>query len=351
MPVPVSPALNPFAVTALVTSLLCLAPLGLIFGGIALLQISRKGQRGKGLAIAGISVSSAVLLLAGVAVTLGDFRVWTPPSRSDSGEVAQRGWTTVPSIEVGDCFNPGAWLPERDTPPLGDTSVELVPCDEQHRGEAYATFTLSDGGGFPGRDAVAMTAWSRCAQLYLDYSMDPLAFGRLQTYYYFPGQRDWDAGRRGVLCWVARPGLAELDTSVQRDASNLDSDQLAFLSALKPLNTEAVLRPPKGPRQDLAGARAWAGRMAEAQAETARLLEEAELPGAKQPTERLVAEFQAGLPFWRQASKAPDADAFLGQLRSVDQHTGARYVRQIRRLLDLPPPGQALQGTDAPAAA
>ncbi|MFE3638229.1 DUF4190 domain-containing protein [Streptomyces cellostaticus] len=56
---PAPPALNPFAVTALVTSLLCLAPLGLIFGIVALLQISRKGQRGKGLAIAGISVSGA----------------------------------------------------------------------------------------------------------------------------------------------------------------------------------------------------------------------------------------------------------------------------------------------------
>jgi hypothetical protein len=103
----VRPSLNSFAVTALVVSLLCLAPLGLIFGIVALLQISKKGQRGKGLAIAGISVSGVVLVLAGVVATI-DFNVWTPPARSDSGEVAKRGWTTIHSIKVGDCFNPAS---------------------------------------------------------------------------------------------------------------------------------------------------------------------------------------------------------------------------------------------------
>ncbi|MGW0731164.1 DUF4190 domain-containing protein [Streptomyces sp. NPDC002851] len=343
--------MNPFAVTALVTSLLCLAPLGLIFGIVALLQISRKGQRGKGLAIAGISVSGAVLLLAGIAFAVVDFRIWTLPARTDSGEVAKPGWSTVYSIEVGDCFNPGAWMPERDTPPLVDASVELVPCDESHRGEAYATFELSGETEFPGRDRIAAIAWSRCAKSYLDYSIDPVAFGRLQSYYFYPQQRDWDAGQRTVLCWVARPGRAELDTSVRQDASNLDSTQLAFLSALKPLNTGVALRPAKSPQQDLAGAKKWAARMAEAQAETIRLLKETELPGAQRPATQLVAELEEGLPFWRQASEASDADAFLGHLRSVDEHNGATYRRQIRGELSLPlpptEPDQALQGTAA----
>ncbi|WP_432071991.1 DUF4190 domain-containing protein [Streptomyces wuyuanensis] len=352
-PAPAPPsALNPFAVTALVTSLLCLAPLGLIFGIVGLVQISRKGQRGKGLAIAGISASGAVLLLAGIAVTVVDFRVWTPPVRAESGEVAERGWSSVDSIKVGDCFSPGTGAPGRDAPPLG-ANVELVPCDETHRGEAYATFTLSGYSAFPGRDRIATVARPRCGRLFLDYSMDPVAFGRLQTYFFHPDQRSWSAGKRTVVCWVARPGSGALDVSVRRDASNLDPAQLDFLSALKPLNAEAMLRPVKNPRQDLAGATAWAEEMAEAQAEAIRLLNGAELPGAEQPTEQLVAELEAGLPFWRQAAEASDAETFFGHLRSVDQRNGHKHAGQIRGLLGLPvsapEPGRTFQGATAPA--
>ncbi|WP_406174949.1 DUF4190 domain-containing protein [Streptomyces sp. NBC_00996] len=353
MPAQVQARLNPLAVTALVTSLLCLAPLGLIFGAVALLQISRNGQRGKGLAIAGISVSGAVLLLVGLAAPLIDFKVWTLPARSDSGEAAGPGWTTVHSLTAGDCFDPGSGLPERDTLALGGASVRLVPCDESHRGEVYGTFALSGEGEFPGRDGIAAIARPRCVRLFLDYSMDPMAFGRLQTYYFHPDERGWDAGRRTVVCWVARLDMTELDSSVQRDASDLDPAQLAFLSAVKPLSIGAALRPVKSPQQDLPGATAWADQMAEAQTETIRMLKDTELPGAEQPTEQLVAELEKGLPFWRQASEASDADTFLGHLQSVDQHSGNKYVRRIRGLLDLPmpttKPGQALQSTAVPA--
>ncbi|MGC9542529.1 hypothetical protein [Streptomyces sp. UG1] len=122
---------------------------------------------------------------------------------------------------------------------------------------------------------------------------------------------------------------------------------------MKPLHTGAVLRPAKSPRQDLAGATAWADGMAEAQGETIRLLKDAELPGAERPTGQLVAELGAGLPFWRQAAEASDADSFLEHLRSVDRHNGDEYVRRIRGLLDLPLPAseprQASLGSAAPA--
>ncbi|MFI1290944.1 hypothetical protein ACH4VM_21150 [Streptomyces sp. NPDC020792] len=116
---------------------------------------------------------------------------------------------------------------------------------------------------------------------------------------------------------------------------------------MKPLNAAGVLRPAEGPRQDLAGAKAWAGQTAEAQAETVRLLKDADLPGAQRPAGQLVAELEAGLPFWRQAAKASDADTFLGHLRSVDEHNGDTYVRRIREQLDLPLPLPSAQPTQA----
>ncbi|MFE6281600.1 septum formation family protein [Streptomyces sp. NPDC057877] len=333
------PPFNPFAIVALVTSLLCLAPLGLVFAVIALRQISRRGQRGKGLAIAGLSVSGAVLVLAAVAVPTVDLKVWTPPARGDAGEVTEGGWTTLDDLRSGDCFTPSGSLPEEGTPSLLDAAVEVVPCDQPHRGEAYASFTLEEGRAFPGRERITAIAWPRCAKLYLDYSMDPLAFGRLQTYFFHPDESGWRDGRRTVLCWVARPGNADLDFSVRRDASDLTSAQASFLEALKPVNVALVLRPAKGPRDDLAGATAWAGRMAEAQAETIGLLKEADLPGAERPVAQLVTELEAGLASWRQAARASDVDTFLGHLRSLGEHDGATQLGEIRGLLDLPVPG------------
>ncbi|MGW3513340.1 DUF4190 domain-containing protein [Streptomyces sp. NPDC000994] len=348
---PVRPVLNGFAVAALVTSLLCLAPLGLILGVVALVQISKKGQRGKGLAIAGISVSGAVLLLA-AAVVAGvlNFRVWTISARDD-GAVPGRGWSTVHLLKVGDCFTPGAELPKRDRPPLGNAIVKRVPCDESHRGEVYATFALSEQRDFPGHDAIEAIAGPQCKMLLFDYSVDPVAFGYLQTYYYYPDEHGWASGKRTVQCWAALFDGTELDTSVRRGASDLSTDQLAFVSAMKPLTLASALRPVTDLRQDLDGAKAWAGQVAEAQAETIQLLKDAELPGAERPTEQLVAELEAGLPLLRQAAEARDANTFEGHLRSLEQHNPDPHVRQIRGLLDLPLPSAlptpALRGTAA----
>ncbi|MFE0802562.1 DUF4190 domain-containing protein [Streptomyces sp. NPDC058812] len=342
--------LSAFAVTSLVTSLLCLAPLGLAFGCVALWQIPRRRQRGRGLAIAGVSVSGAILLLAAFVVPFVDFHVWTPPARNDSAEVTKPGWATIRSIGAGDCFTPRTRLPEHDTSQLRDGRVELIPCDKPHRGEAYASFSLSGHGDYPGADRISAIARPRCATLFMDYALDPMAFGPLQTYYIHPDENGWDAGGRTVVCWVGRPGNAQLDASVRGNASDLNSAQLAFLSAMKPLNTAGTLRPAESPQQDLAEATAWAGHMAQAQAETIRLLKNADLPDAEAPTDQLVTELEAGLPSWQQAAEASDADAFLSRLRAVDQRDGEQYVRRIRSLLHLPlsapEPAQALAVPD-----
>ncbi|MEU0836215.1 DUF4190 domain-containing protein [Streptomyces sp. NPDC005969] len=232
--------LNPFAVTALVTSLLCLAPLGLVFGIVALVQIPRRRQRGRGLAIAGVTVSAAVLLLVGIATAVVDFRVWTPPARDTAGEIVKPGWTAFHAIEPGDCFTPRSGAPGRDAPPTRGADVRLLPCDAPHRGEAYATFRLPEQDRAPVRNDIVATARPQCAQLFLDYTADPLASGPLQTYFFYPDERGWAAGQREVLCWVARPGNALLDSSVRLDAAELDPAQSDYLMAWKPLNSAGV---------------------------------------------------------------------------------------------------------------
>ncbi|WP_244165223.1 DUF4190 domain-containing protein, partial [Streptomyces silaceus] len=63
------PPVNGFAIASLVLGILCFLPaVGLVLGLVALAQIKKKGERGKGLAIAGsvLSVVGVVLLVLAV---------------------------------------------------------------------------------------------------------------------------------------------------------------------------------------------------------------------------------------------------------------------------------------------
>ncbi|MEU3554235.1 DUF4190 domain-containing protein [Streptomyces fragilis] len=72
---PQKPPYNGLAITALVLGLLCCVPLaGVILGVIALVQIRKKGQRGKGLAVTGIVLSTIGTLFAVLFFTTGG---WT----------------------------------------------------------------------------------------------------------------------------------------------------------------------------------------------------------------------------------------------------------------------------------
>jgi len=54
--VPVSNKTNSMAIASLIVSLICCAPLGVIFGHVALGQIDKTGEGGRGLAVAGLIV-------------------------------------------------------------------------------------------------------------------------------------------------------------------------------------------------------------------------------------------------------------------------------------------------------
>ena len=59
---PTSPQTNTMAIAALVSALV-LAPLGIVFGHVALRQIKRSGDGGRGLAIAGLVIGYVVTVL------------------------------------------------------------------------------------------------------------------------------------------------------------------------------------------------------------------------------------------------------------------------------------------------
>ncbi|WP_327354049.1 DUF4190 domain-containing protein [Streptomyces sp. NBC_01304] len=107
------PPMNGLAIAAFVLSLICVAPLALILGIVALVQISRRGERGKGLAVAGVTVSGASLLLSLVLLLTGTFALstfGTPERDKGSGRVTEPTRTSIYEIKTGDCFNPGEEL-------------------------------------------------------------------------------------------------------------------------------------------------------------------------------------------------------------------------------------------------
>ncbi|KQQ05194.1 MULTISPECIES: DUF4190 domain-containing protein [unclassified Rathayibacter] len=63
-PVPVRPPLNGLAVAALICGLLGLAPAAIVLGHVGFAQAGRSGQRGRGIAVAGLVLGYLVVVLA-----------------------------------------------------------------------------------------------------------------------------------------------------------------------------------------------------------------------------------------------------------------------------------------------
>lgn len=98
-PVPV----NGVAIAALVLGILCFLPaVGLVLGLIALAQIKRKGERGKGMAIAGAVLSTVGLVLWTVSLSTG-----VASDVVDGLKDAARGEGTAYALAKGDCFDSG----------------------------------------------------------------------------------------------------------------------------------------------------------------------------------------------------------------------------------------------------
>ncbi|MFI6937693.1 DUF4190 domain-containing protein [Streptomyces sp. NPDC050418] len=332
------------AVASLVCSLVLLAPIALPLGIVALVRTTRTGHRGRGLAIAGISVSGVVLALA-VALLSGvlHFRVWavhnpgtptgsssTPPSSANGDRVH------IGVLRERDCFTPGE-VPNEDSGQLKDFTAVRIPCGEPHRGELYARIQLPDQTEFPGTESVKKTAAEKCAVRLFDYSPDPAAFGGLRTFFYFPERDSWHRGDRTVLCWAGRP-QGDLSEPIRQDLDAMKPAQRAYLAAVKPVQLAQARRPLLGPKRDLVGARKWAREVSAGQAQTARMLDEAEIPAAlRKPAQELADEMRRGVPYWDEAATAETADAFYTAMRkaSVDPTRGIDLERRLRTGLGL----------------
>lgn len=184
---------NGFAIAALVFGIIGGALLGVIFGFVALSQIKRSGQGGRGMAIAGLILSGVWVLVVGALIALA---LATSATRdTTTGQVAGGGGTVSSrDLRPGDCLNN-----LRDSTDL--RSLPAVPCAQPHEGEVFAVFDLPSGA-YPGQSEVDSLSETGCGTRFGGYSGADPENERLFVVY--PLKSNWARGDREVAC-IATP--------------------------------------------------------------------------------------------------------------------------------------------------
>jgi hypothetical protein len=187
---------NGFAIAALVFGIIGGIVFAVIFGIIALVQIPKKNQKGKGMAISGLVLAGLwTLMWAALIVTI----VATSASRDSSGEITESGDVSATALEVGDCLKDveeSAMI----------TSLPAVPCDELHQAEVFGTFDLPEGD-YPTEDELVAQADAGCADqmaLYTPGAMNELS---IEFLYVYPPEQAWPEDREVVCLAVSSEGM------------------------------------------------------------------------------------------------------------------------------------------------
>ncbi|MFE7188510.1 DUF4190 domain-containing protein [Kitasatospora sp. NPDC057541] len=256
---------NGFAVAALVTGLFCMWPLAVAFAIVALVQIPKRNEKGRGMAVAGLITG-----ILGVVVTLFAF-IGLLAAGLDEGERyadsprGPKGSVAVEDLVTGDCFNRPPFSSGQDADAKGVYWVVVVPCSAPHHGEV-AGFTNVAGapGRYPGRDEVSKEASRLCIPVHDDYALDPwiVPDGVVETYY-FPSQAAWVSDDRRVTCTFEDETRVHTG-SVRTDRSKLTKAQRTYLDAAQAYNGALAGMPEGDVDEEPEKYRTWAKTMATA---------------------------------------------------------------------------------------
>lgn len=214
---PQNQSTNGLAIASLTVSLaaFCLPVVALLLGVFGLRQIRRTGQRGRGLAIAGIVINSVATVLVALFVVLAVVGAF------------DEGNTDVQDIKVGQCFNTvGNSLSDYGGDGHRSTTVDVVPCGDEHDAEAYAVFSLDGqdlGDDYPGVDRISQISNDKCGNYADDYLGDGRLADGMDIYFYMPPEAAWDRGDRGVTCFFGSRG-GKVTGSVRDGAGTSGSD-------------------------------------------------------------------------------------------------------------------------------
>jgi hypothetical protein len=145
--------------------------------GIVGLNRAKKGQGGRGMAIAGLVLSG--LWIVGI-VALVVFLV-----------VFDKGPVSATEVKAGDCL--------KELPASGLViTVDTGPCGEPHTGEIFSVMKMPDGD-FPGQFAIEEYQ-NKCAPELAKYAPDAAEDPDVGLFVLYPSEDSWGQGDRIVTC-------------------------------------------------------------------------------------------------------------------------------------------------------
>ncbi|MFE1790681.1 DUF4190 domain-containing protein [Streptomyces sp. NPDC059525] len=291
-----APALNGFALASLLVGLLCFPPLGVVFGLVALVQIGRRQERGRALAVVGLVVS-----LVTTAVMLYGLVSWTRPflERLGSRPVPERvegQLTDMGRLRTGDCFNvPGGDL-------LDETPFTYrTDCAQVHDAEVTAATVLGPGP-FPGASKLKDSATDACWKAQDAYAMDTWALpDYVEMYYFAPTREAWRAGDRRLICVIGTSGHDHRG-SLRKDAGMLTPEQVSLLTALNAADGALGRAPERELDEALPEYRSWAREVDGALGAEERMLRDA--AAAHPEAGARLKELAAARTQWQRAAGA-----------------------------------------------
>lgn len=193
------PAYNILAITAFVLSFLG-GWLAIVFGIMALAQIRRRGERGRGLAIAALGIAGAWILLLAVLIVVGATTKSQIQPPSASGPGTSRN---VFSLHVGDCFQnpPGNHIGSL-------ASVAVTSCTTPHNAQVFAQFKATDKR-YPGATALIREADRGCSQRVAGGLDQAKLTKAIALHFIYPLASSWSSGQRVISCLAvdASPSL------------------------------------------------------------------------------------------------------------------------------------------------
>jgi hypothetical protein len=225
---------NGMAIAALVLGIcgfLFVTPVvGLVLGIISLAAVNRSGQRGKGMAISGIVLSSLWIALFATIIVVAGVTAKSPAQRSAAGDVVKSGTVPIFELRTGDCFTmPDGLIGSTDS---HVRTLPAVPCSSPHDGESAGSYTATEAS-YPGVNAMRDEARSQCLKMLSDYVFDlqSLPPGSVMQYV-TPNSAAWGQGERHVMCFEQLPA-ATFTGSIHREASSYTADQQRYLNAFR----------------------------------------------------------------------------------------------------------------------
>nr|MDT0659166.1 septum formation family protein [Micromonospora sp. DSM 115978] len=191
---PAKQGTNGFAIASLIFGIVGGVLFSVIFGIVALTQLKRRPQGGRGLAVTGLVLSALWAVGIGIGVVLA---IGSGADRNDDGEITEGGSVSSFDLTAGDCLND---LEES----ASITSVPAVPCAEPHEAEVFALFEVS-GDAFPGDAEISSQSEEQCTQRLAEYAPAAVEDENLELFFLHPTQESWAQGDREVVCIANDP--------------------------------------------------------------------------------------------------------------------------------------------------